>query len=320
MAHTQQVDSYSTDGEYTLSRITNPQRRYEHWIPAYINGIKVVAFPDNCSALNIISEDFAIRNKLTIDRTKFTTIRLPNGDTKMSSGSLESKFRFDGEKTLFDLVFTVLPNCVCNIVLSSDFLHVTKTFTTYKSRIERTLGLSKLCLRVCLQGSPKQQVIGTINGHSVLASLDTGLDVNVISKDYAESIQLDIDTNHNAMETLVFIDGSTTITCGIVYDVEWKFGPAPNTAVPAPLARGTPKGKAKNILDWEYGSDARQNSAFVCNFYVLENLSCPIILNADLLYGTNAFTACAKHFHETNEVSPERDFESADVCVMKKKI
>ncbi|KAH7396093.1 hypothetical protein BKA66DRAFT_566602 [Pyrenochaeta sp. MPI-SDFR-AT-0127] len=312
------TSGYPTDDKHTLSRITNPHRHYEHWIPAYINGIKVTAFPDNCSALNIVSEDFTNRNKLIIDRTKLTTIHLPNGDTKKSSGSLKSKFRFNREKTLFDLVFTVLPNCVCSVVLSSDFLRVTKTFTTYKSRIQRGRTLSRLRPRVCLQGSPKQQVLGSINGHSVSASPDTGSDVNVISKGYAESIQLKIDTNPNAMETIVFIDGSTTTTCGIVYDVEWKFGSAPTRAASALQARGISQKLAKNVLDWEYGSDARRNSAFICNFYVLENLCCPIILNADLLYGTNAFTACAEHFHDNEGVSLIEELESADVCVMKK--
>lgn len=67
-----------TDREVTLSRIASLNGHYEHWILAYANGINVVAFPDNCSALNIISEDFAKQNGFTIDCTKLTTIRLPN--------------------------------------------------------------------------------------------------------------------------------------------------------------------------------------------------------------------------------------------------
>jgi hypothetical protein len=167
----------------TPARITNLNGRYEHWIPAYVNDIKVVASPDNCSSLNIISEDFANRNKLAVNHTKLTVIRLPNKVTTQSPGSVQLKFRFDGEATIFDLVFIVLPSCVCDIVLSSEFLRITKTFTTFTSRVWRWyIPSMRPRPRVCLQGSPKQQVFGLINSHPVSASPDTGSDLNVISK------------------------------------------------------------------------------------------------------------------------------------------
>lgn len=95
-----------------------------------------------------------------------------------------------------------------------------------------------------------QQVIGSVNGHPVSAAPDTGSDVKVISKDYAESIGLKIDTDPDAIEALEFIDGSSMTTCGIVYDVEWKFEAVSNSASPAPQIRENPEGKMKNVQDW----------------------------------------------------------------------
>jgi hypothetical protein len=114
------------------------------------------------------------------------------------------------------------------------------------------------------------------------------------------------------METLEFIDGSSLTTYGIVYDVEWRFGPAPQT-------KWSSRETVNDVQDWEYGSDARPDSTFIYDFYVLENLSCQLILSADLLYGTNAFKACARYFHESIDSLEEPQLDDADVFVMRKR-
>jgi len=101
--------------------------------------------------------------------------------------------------------------------------------------------------------------------------------------------------------------------------MEWRFGAVPNPAAPAPQTRVNLEGKIKNIQDWEYSSDASPASTFLYSFYVLKNLSYQIILSGDLLYGTNAFTACAEHFHESTGFSQKRQLEDADVCILKKR-
>ncbi|ORY16266.1 hypothetical protein BCR34DRAFT_597820 [Clohesyomyces aquaticus] len=199
--------SFRADGETTLSRIKNLCQKHEHWILLYVNGFRIKVFPDNCFALNVVSESFArkfSKKRVAINRTKTTNIRLPNRDLKQPSGPLQLRFRYFGEKKVFRRMFSVLPSRVFDTVLSGEFLRLTKSFTTYKQRIQRQHFRSKISRRVCLQGFPKHKVIGSINGQSVSASPDTGSDVKVISEEYAELFKLEIKTDISEAETLTF--------------------------------------------------------------------------------------------------------------------
>jgi hypothetical protein len=307
------------------SRIKQHENGYtEHWIPAHINGISVSAFPDNCSALNIISEQFALRNKLLVDTSLQAMLRLPDHNTVSSIGSLNVVFGFAHESDTFNVMFTVLRGCVYDLVLSGEFLWKTQTFTTFKSRIQRSLSaFPPPSLRVCLQGTPQKQVYGSINGRIVSASPDTGSDVNVILRSCANFLGLKFDSDPNAMETLEFIDGSCIQTCGIVRNSEWQFGMEPKT--PPVISPSSESHKSESSIgDWRFGSNATQNDIYICDFYVVEELTCPVILSSDLLYGTNAFTACAQHFYDNNNNSDNISFhkrkrEEVDVAVVKKR-
>jgi hypothetical protein len=51
------------------SHIKQHQDGYiSHHIPAYVNELSVSAFPDSCSSLNLISEDFVLRSNLLFDK------------------------------------------------------------------------------------------------------------------------------------------------------------------------------------------------------------------------------------------------------------
>jgi hypothetical protein len=306
------------------SRIKQHENGYtEHRIPAHINGISVSAFPDNCSTLNIISEQFALRNKLLVDTSLQVMLRLPDHKMVSSIGSLNLAFSFAHESDTFNVMFTVLRGCVYDLVLSGEFLWKTQTFTTFKSRIQRSLSaFPPPSLRVCLQGTPQKQVYGSINGRIVSASPDTGSDVNVILRSCANFLALKFDSDPNAMETLEFIDGSCIRTCGIVRNAEWQFGIEPTPPIISPSSASHIS--ESPIGDWRFGSDATQNDIYVCDFYIVEELTCPIILSSDLLYGTNAFTACAQHFYDNNKNSDtilfhKRKREKLDVAVIKKR-
>lgn len=209
--------------------------------------------------------------------------------------------------------------CVHDVVLGSDFLRRTETFTTGGHRIQRRIALAQPLTRFCSNGSPKQGVMGSINGHLVTASPDTGSDINVISASLAMSLNLDIDSDLEARKTILFIDGSTTNTCGVVRNARWKFGPVPPSEIIALSASRMSSTNNEDVSDWKYRSDAEFESIFLEEFHVLMSLFHPVIQSANLLYSTNAFEACSKHFQESHGISRKRILDSEHICVMKKK-
>jgi hypothetical protein len=68
----------------------------------------------------------------------------------------------------------------------------------------------------CHIEAPQQAVTGSINGNCVSAALDTGSDVNLISRALSKSLGFLIVTDFDKGITLQFIDGSTTSTYGLI--------------------------------------------------------------------------------------------------------
>ena len=268
--------------------------RSQYWVDAYVNNSLVRVFPDNGSALNLISEDYVHRNGLVVEDDTTTIIRLPDGRLVDSFGSLTALFRFAEESQTFTITFTVLSGCVHDFVLSGTFLRATQTFTRFKHRIRHSLSNSPTPIRVCFHGTPQQQVIGSINGHIVFASPDTGSNVNLIAESRAIAMGLEISLDPEKT-VLKFVDGSHVMVCGIVRHAAWRFGRASNQLHSFKSAYGATS-SASLPREWEHGRDATQGHTFICDFYVVKDLTVPVILSSSLLYGTNAFTACAEHF------------------------
>lgn len=136
-------------------------------------------------------------------------------------------------------------------------------------------------------------MIGSINGYPISANPDTSSDVKVIRESYAIELELNI-VPDNEDTPLELIDGSCVATRGIVHDVAWKYGTAlrkrkqqEDEADLAPVQDITG--------EWVFGRNANPDDTFVCTFYVVESLTFPVILSSNLLYSTNAFTACDRH-------------------------
>lgn len=105
-----------------------------------------------------------------------------------------------------------------------------------------------------------------VNGSNIGAVPDTGSDVMLMSRKYVSRLGLRIETETDNRTCLEFADGSRTLTHGVVRDVEWEFG--------------------NSLL-----SDVR----VLCDFHVLDDLPCEVILCNDFLYDFDVFTAY-KHF------------------------
>ncbi|KAF1956894.1 hypothetical protein CC80DRAFT_561306 [Byssothecium circinans] len=247
-------------------RITDVRR--EHWVNAYVNGTLVRVFPDNGSALNLISEAYVRLNKLEVDDDTKTTLRLPYGKVVVSTGSLKVLFAFANEYTVYTINCVILPGCVHDFVLSGKFFP------------------------------------------------DTGSDVNVILESHATALGLSISPD---MEKTILecIDGSQFTACGIIRNAEWRFGKVTTTAssFPPVYQKASPNNPP---LEWEFGTNATHGNTFVCDFYVVKTLTVPVILSANLLYGTNAFTACAEHITQRDHYADIEQPDYPEVAVVRK--
>jgi hypothetical protein len=132
-----------------------------------------------------------------------------------------------------------------------------------KSKVVNPHG--RLHVRV-LDDAP-QRLKGSSDGHETLAMTDSGPDVMLISKAYAQKCGLHIDRDPPNMINLEFVDGSTEWTNGIVRNVPWT-------------VEGT-------IRYWD--------------FYVLDSLCEDLILSNAYLTETNSFVNHADSFIDLSQ-------------------
>jgi hypothetical protein len=243
----------------------DPGRR-EWFVLGSLSGIRVSAIPDTGSDLDIVSVNFVKRHGITIDSASQRSIQLPNGKT-ISTGAVSLPFVFEGETSTFSRVFTVMPNCLHDVILSNSFLQTTETLTKFSQRLRCKFVPSLNVPRLRLLGTPKHRIWGSINGRTVAAIPDTGSDVMLMSKRYARKLGLNISKGAVHKSCLEFADGTLANTFGMVFGVEWRFG--------------------------------KQGSASqYCDFHVMEDLPYKVILSNDFLFKSKAFSKFKDFFFE----------------------
>ena len=257
---------YGRNATQTGRGSDNDIKRRRQWeISGYLHGTKVKAIPDYGSDLDTISEAFARRNNLKIHMPSPKSalkIGLPTGGEIQSLGEVKLPFSFAGEPDVYTRTFTVVKNCIHDVVLGNKFLKLTKTLSHHYHRLkERHLARSSHIPRLCLLNSSlcSERIRGTINGILTNAYPDTGSDIIVISKREATRLNLNIDTDERSQTVLQFADGSYHYTNGMVYGVEWQFG------------------------DGGCGTSIR------CDLQVLDQLSCDLILSNEFLFDNQVF-------------------------------
>jgi type II secretory pathway pseudopilin PulG len=278
-------------------RVTEDRNKY--WVDAYVNDDPIKAFPDNGSTLNIVSEAYIYREGFGKTDDRRTSILLPNNKRVTSLGSLTVPFKFEKEDEAIMVTFQILRDCIHDFILSDTFLWGTQVFTKFWSRIKMSPSAMHVPNRVCFNGDFRQHVVGSINGHSVSASPDTGSNVNVIAKDLAIRFKLEISTVVEGV-LLQLVDGSLVVPDGIVLNTLWRYGnPSPEQSVPYG-AYGDPNWAS--LKGCEFGTNAAHSDSFICDFYVLESLTVPAILSSNLLYGTSDFTDCVERTAHSNDL------------------
>jgi hypothetical protein len=196
---------------------------YEPSVSGFLTDKAVTFFPDNQSAHDIMSHDYAKRNHFKINSSTKGKLRTARGSQVNTLGTVSRTVRFPGEPEEYIREFHVLPKCVHDIILGSPFLRLTQTFTKFRHRIVKKLRGMSPRHRVCLTGSSQEMLSGWANGQSILALPDTGSDICLMSLRYARERGYRVDTDPKHLQMLEFVDGSTAETSGRVEGFQWEF-------------------------------------------------------------------------------------------------
>jgi predicted aspartyl protease len=235
------------------------QETYEPEVLGLVGGTEVSCLPDIGAACNFMSLQHAERHGITVipPDTNSRTTRLGNGKQVEIAGHATLPFSFKGEAESHQLEFIVLPRCIKDVILGSPFLRLTKLFEHHAHRIVRKIRKFP-GFQACYTAS-QERVVGMLDGELVHALPDTGSDVMLVSENYAKRRGLQINYDSHYCFPLTFADGSQSWTSGI----------------------------AKNV-PWQYGTEGGKTT--LCDFYVLKDLQCDVLLSYDFLHRTEAFS------------------------------
>ncbi|KAJ9630978.1 hypothetical protein H2203_001506 [Taxawa tesnikishii (nom. ined.)] len=256
--------------------------KYKYTIEGCLAMIKVSATADTGSDLDIISASFARKHSLTVDKRTAHTFRLPSRRSIRSTGTVSLPFSFAGEKSRYERVFHVIENCVHDVILGRGFLNLTETLTKFAKRITKKLSSPLKRLQMCLLDAPSQRVWGSINGRSVSALPDTGSDLLIMSRRFAESAGFTITMGGPCKTCVQFADGSYAYTSGVVLGADWRFS-----------------------------RDESLKGRFKGDFHILDDFPFDVVLSNELLFDTEAFSQFGHCFFDVPEdpLSFERMFE-----------
>jgi hypothetical protein len=196
---------------------------FEPQISGFLSDIAVAFFPDNQSAHDIMSHDYAKCNHFKINCSDKGKLRTARGSQVNTLGTVSRTVRFAGESEEYIREFHVLPKCVHDIILGSPFLRLTQTLKKFRHRVVKKLRGMSPRHRVCLTGSSQEMLSGWANGQSILALPDTGSDICLMSLQYARERGYRVDTDPKHRQMLEFVDDSTAETFGRVEGFQWEF-------------------------------------------------------------------------------------------------
>lgn len=244
----------------------------EYYVAGSVYGTAVEALPDTGADTCFISPDLASRLGLCPIPGTQKRVTLANKKAVKSPGMVKVPWKFTKERNTHTINCWILPGCTHHLVLGNPFLQATQTLTKFRNRIKSKLLTAAGVFSLSVLGDEKQRLRGYLNGQLAAALPDTGSDAMLINGAYARKIGLSIDSNVENQVKVRLADGSTTMTSGIVRDVDWRVG----------------------------------STTVRCSFYVLENMCVDVILSNDYLFEMDIFSKEKQHFfHVDSENYPK---------------
>ncbi|KAF4621893.1 hypothetical protein G7Y89_g14452 [Cudoniella acicularis] len=277
-----------------------------------LKGVEHIACPDSGSDKNIISKEFAKEHNFRIRCGKKDIKRFELG----SGAYIESIGRArlpcslaKGSGSCRKQWFHVLADSIVPLIMGRHFLEQTQVLTKNRHLLERCPPELRFIPSLKFIGSPrKRSGMGvSINGRVLVATPDTGSDLNLISLACAERERFYIDKGQEGLVRLQNADGSVTKTMGRVYVASLSLDLRMSQNVSErqqPDYDAEESAVTTDIPDLPLDCDEPADDAGEV-FYVVKGLACDVILGNDFLERSNAFNIGTKMF--TGIPASERD-------------
>lgn len=213
-------------------------------LPGTIETICVKALPDTGSSQNVIDKNLvqSLFPAIEIHPVHESTDKLlvaPDGQPIPCIGKAHLSWMFKDENEKHCRWFYVVENCSKGVIIGNGFLRQTETMSKHRHRLELrkpsdpnsppghllSEGVNEARQDECL----RQLVLGRINSTDTFASLDTACEANLMSIDYAESLELTILPLPTSEQHVKYADGRRGSMLGQV-EVDWSFIDTPDKA------------------------------------------------------------------------------------------
>jgi hypothetical protein len=250
------------------------QRKWD--LPMILKGVEICACPDSGAEKNIILEETAIAIGLKdeIDDSNSELFTIANGKQIKSAGRVFVECAFARDPNVIKIcVFHVFTRLVVPLIMGAGFLRETETLSLYRNRLQERPWIASLPMRVMHIDGSKERFKCYIDGNEVLANADTGSEMDLVSRNYA------LESRHNIKKLesdteVQFADGSIALLAGQIFS---RF----KTCEREPWS-----------TKW---------------FYVLENLTCDVLLGVETLDENDAFNL------DTSTVTTQQDSSGLDL-------
>lgn len=247
-----------------------PSPRYRTVLPMVFEKTTVLSIPDTGSEENLMTLAFADQVGLAVDdapchRKEF---RLGNGKIITALGRVRSLCSFAKDRSVETMSeFYVLGHAIVDVIMGMSFLDATETLTKHKHRLERLTAPKYGTPRLMAMNNPRCRMKCAVESHrgalEVLANADTGSEMNLVSSKFVAEQGLAMVERGPTQPKVQFADGSTAHLAG-------------RTRIRIRLGSDRKRG-----IDWA--------SVELVEFYVLDDLTAPMILGEDILDANEAF-------------------------------
>ncbi|KAF2496385.1 hypothetical protein BU16DRAFT_561204 [Lophium mytilinum] len=275
--------------ESTKINVRQSRKRQRQGLPITLEGrhgpATVMTCADSGSDINVISLELVRLLGFSIDdaaehQLSFT---MANGKSVRALGMTSANCVFSCEyhllATIYLCWFYIFPYLPSSIIMGDPFLDQTRTMTDHRRRlVMRTQSIPQApCVRSL--GSQKRRLHCVLENREVLAYVDSGSDLNLMSLAYATRRGFQI---RPSSQDIMFADGSQGNTTGIVdLDISYKTGKE--------IISNTVEARERII-------QMHMSPVVVATFHILKNLKFDLLLGEDFLHEKKIFQDCEESF------------------------
>ena len=263
---------YASDHELLRDPFFNLESRME--LPMIVHGAAITSRPDSGSEENIILAGLVTELGLLIDSSPEhqKEFRLANGKVVKALGQIIISCSFEkGPKIGLSCLFYVFEFLITPIIMGMTFLEETETLNKHRYRLQPRSTPPAALLQLCSIGYPRRRLYCLADDEPQFATADTGSEIDLISPAYIKKrglVMAEIDVLRSVVQ---LADGSTSRLLGKVF-VSIVLGNS-------------------------------ESPPYLREFYVLDGLTCDILLGEDFLEQVSAFTT----YHYASSIDDEDD-------------